>query len=100
MQFKSSPRYINISLLLHLIFIFLLVIVCLLNSLLINVLFFICFFRNLKTLFLEEGSIIESDSEWLHELALSNTVLETLNFYMTDLAQVRFARFAISIQCI
>lgn len=47
-------------------------------------------FRNLKTLFLEESSILEKDGEWLHELARNNTVLETLNFYMTDLTQVRF----------
>ncbi|KAJ7964037.1 Coronatine-insensitive protein 1 [Quillaja saponaria] len=44
--------------------------------------------RNLKTLFLEESSIIENGGEWLHELALSNTVLETLNFYLTDLTNV------------
>ncbi|KAG6600943.1 Coronatine-insensitive protein 1 [Cucurbita argyrosperma subsp. argyrosperma] len=46
--------------------------------------------RNLRTLFLEESSIRENDGEWLHELATNNTVLETLNFYMTDLALVRF----------
>ncbi|XP_075668764.1 coronatine-insensitive protein 1 [Castanea sativa] len=46
--------------------------------------------RNLKTLFLEESFISENDGDWLHELALNNTVLETLNFYMTDLTQVRF----------
>jgi coronatine-insensitive protein 1 len=53
-------------------------------------LFFICFLRNLKTLFLEESSIVERDGEWLHELALNNTVLEFLNFYMTELVQVQF----------
>ncbi|XP_076953370.1 coronatine-insensitive protein 1-like [Bidens hawaiensis] len=46
--------------------------------------------RNLNTLFLEESQILEKDGEWLHELALNNTVLETLNFYMTDLSQVNF----------
>ncbi|CAL5343612.1 unnamed protein product [Camellia sinensis] len=46
--------------------------------------------KKLKTLFLEESSIIERDGEWLHELALNNTVLETLNFYMTYLVNVRF----------
>ncbi|PWA74709.1 hypothetical protein CTI12_AA250010 [Artemisia annua] len=46
--------------------------------------------RNLNTLFLEESQVIEKDGEWLHELALNNTVLETLNFYMTDLSQVNF----------
>ena len=54
---------------------------------------FKCLIRNLRTLFLEEsciGSIDEKDGEWLHELALNNNVLETLNFYMTDLVQVRF----------
>ncbi|XP_057474978.1 coronatine-insensitive protein 1-like [Actinidia eriantha] len=46
--------------------------------------------KNLRTLFLEESSIIEKDGKWLHELALNNNVLETLNFYMTDLVQARF----------
>ncbi|XAR71954.1 hypothetical protein NMG60_11018416 [Bertholletia excelsa] len=46
--------------------------------------------KNLRTLFLEESSITEKDGEWLHELALNNTVLETLNFYMTYLDKVRF----------
>ena len=41
-------------------------------------------------MFLEESSIIEKGGEWLHELALNNNVLETLNFYMTYLAKVRF----------
>ncbi|PRQ59362.1 putative leucine-rich repeat domain, L domain-containing protein [Rosa chinensis] len=48
---------------------------------------------DLRTLFLEESSIIEKEDEWgewLHELATSNTVLETLNFYMTDLGRIRF----------
>ncbi|KAK4778171.1 hypothetical protein SAY87_018358 [Trapa incisa] len=43
------------------------------------------FCRNLQTLFLEESSISENDGEWLHELALNNSVLENLNLYMTDL---------------
>ncbi|XP_052187590.1 coronatine-insensitive protein 1-like isoform X2 [Diospyros lotus] len=46
--------------------------------------------KNLRTLFLEESTITEKDGEWLHELALNNTVLETLNFYMTYLTKVRF----------
>ncbi|KAI4306794.1 hypothetical protein L6164_030040 [Bauhinia variegata] len=45
--------------------------------------------RNLRILFLEESQIEENDGDWLHELALNNTVLETLNFYMTDLAKVK-----------
>ncbi|XP_059317925.1 coronatine-insensitive protein 1 [Lycium ferocissimum] len=45
--------------------------------------------RNLRTLIMEESSIIEKDGEWVHELAENNTVLENLNFYMTDLLQVR-----------
>jgi len=40
-------------------------------------------------LFLEESSIVENDGEWLHELALNNTVLEDLNFYLTDIACIR-----------
>ncbi|KAJ0855895.1 putative leucine-rich repeat domain superfamily, transport inhibitor response 1 [Helianthus annuus] len=43
--------------------------------------------RNLKVLFLEESQVIEKDGNWLHELAINNTQLETLNFYMTDLSQ-------------
>ncbi|KAI3799979.1 hypothetical protein L1987_35285 [Smallanthus sonchifolius] len=46
--------------------------------------------RNLKVLFLEESLVIEKDGDWLHELAINNTQLETLNFYMTDLSQVSF----------
>ncbi|XP_047325251.1 coronatine-insensitive protein 1 isoform X2 [Impatiens glandulifera] len=45
--------------------------------------------KNLRTLFLEESNIKEKDGEWLHELALNNTVLETLNFYMTDLNLIK-----------
>ncbi|KAJ6982986.1 coronatine-insensitive protein 1 [Populus alba] len=46
--------------------------------------------RQLRTLFLEESAIAyEKDGDWLHELATNNTVLETLNFYMTDLTKVR-----------
>ncbi|PHT48572.1 Coronatine-insensitive protein 1 [Capsicum baccatum] len=45
--------------------------------------------RNLRTLLMEESSIIEKGGEWVQELALNNTVLENLNFYMTDLVQVR-----------
>ncbi|XVE52552.1 hypothetical protein DITRI_Ditri02bG0131000 [Diplodiscus trichospermus] len=46
--------------------------------------------RQLRTLFLEESTIIEKDGQWLHEIAINNLVLETLNFYMTDLAKVSF----------
>jgi coronatine-insensitive protein 1 len=46
--------------------------------------------KNLTTLFLEESNIIERDGEWLHELALNNKNLVTLNFYMTDLVRFRF----------
>ncbi|KAL4379186.1 hypothetical protein GQ457_02G022370 [Hibiscus cannabinus] len=46
--------------------------------------------RQLRTLFLEESSIIEKDGQWLHELAVNNSVLMTLNFYMTDLLKVSF----------
>ncbi|KAL3523942.1 hypothetical protein ACH5RR_016776 [Cinchona calisaya] len=44
--------------------------------------------RSLKTLFLEESSIIENDGEWLHEIALNHIALESLNFYMTDLDKI------------
>ncbi|XP_007009091.2 PREDICTED: coronatine-insensitive protein 1 [Theobroma cacao] len=46
--------------------------------------------RQLKTLFLEESLIVEKDGQWLHELAVNNSVMETLNFYMTDLVKVSF----------
>lgn len=44
--------------------------------------------RNLRTLILEESTIVENDGEWLHELAVNNRVLENLNFYMTELSRV------------
>ncbi|CAA0836732.1 Coronatine-insensitive protein 1 [Striga hermonthica] len=44
--------------------------------------------RNLRSLFLEESSITENDGQWLHVLAQNNKVLESLNFYMTELMQV------------
>ncbi|CAM8961182.1 unnamed protein product [Rhodiola kirilowii] len=46
--------------------------------------------RYLKVFFLEESRILDNGGQWLHEIAVSNTVLETLNFYMTDLATVDF----------
>lgn len=46
------------------------------------------FCRSMKTLFMEESTIVENDGEWLHELALKNTVLENLNFYLTDLVKI------------
>ncbi|KAL6580339.1 Coronatine-insensitive protein 1 [Orobanche minor] len=46
------------------------------------------FCRNLRSLFLEESSITENDGQWFHELASNSTVLESLNFYMTELMQV------------
>ncbi|KAI3518554.1 hypothetical protein L1887_07359 [Cichorium endivia] len=46
--------------------------------------------NNLKTLYLQESQIVEKDGEWLHELALRNTSLESLNFYMTDLVKFDF----------
>ncbi|KAJ0987868.1 hypothetical protein J5N97_006224 [Dioscorea zingiberensis] len=44
----------------------------------------------LKTLFLEESIIVENDADWLHELASNNSVLESLNFYLTELKIVPF----------
>ncbi|XP_051138381.1 coronatine-insensitive protein 1-like isoform X2 [Andrographis paniculata] len=44
--------------------------------------------RNLRILYMEESLITEKDGKWLHELASNNTVLEGLNFYLTDLSQV------------
>ncbi|KAL8201698.1 hypothetical protein R6Q57_010845 [Mikania cordata] len=45
---------------------------------------------NLRVLYLQESLIVEKDGQWLHELALNNTVLECLNFYMTDLSKFSF----------
>ncbi|KAF7038636.1 hypothetical protein CFC21_048793 [Triticum aestivum] len=44
--------------------------------------------RSLRTLFLEECVITGEGGEWLHELAVNNSVLVTLNFYMTELKVV------------
>lgn len=44
--------------------------------------------RLLRTLFLEESAIEDKDGNWLHELAVNNTVLVNLNFYMTDLSNI------------
>lgn len=41
--------------------------------------------RGLRTLFLEESSVLERDGNWLHLLAANDSVLEVLNFYSTDL---------------
>lgn len=46
--------------------------------------------NNLKNLYLQESLIVEKDGEWLHELALRNTSMESLNFYMTDLVKFDF----------
>lgn len=48
------------------------------------------FCRNLKTLFLEESIITDNDGRWLHELAVNNTVLQTLNFYLTDIHKYEY----------
>lgn len=45
--------------------------------------------KNMKTLFFEDSSVKETSGEWFHQLALNNTVLETLNFYMTFLEEIR-----------
>ncbi|KAI3977346.1 hypothetical protein MKX01_000259 [Papaver californicum] len=42
----------------------------------------------LRTLVFEDSTIEEKDGEWMHELALNNTVLETLNFYSTDIGKI------------
>ncbi|RWW17593.1 hypothetical protein BHE74_00006809 [Ensete ventricosum] len=41
--------------------------------------------KGVHVLFLEESSIVENDDRWVHELAVNNSVLEALNFYMTEL---------------
>lgn len=44
--------------------------------------------RQLRTLFLEGSKIQENDGQWLHELAMNNSVLESLNFHTTYLVKV------------
>uniref|UniRef100_J3M7Q6 Transport inhibitor response 1 domain-containing protein n=2 Tax=Oryza brachyantha TaxID=4533 RepID=J3M7Q6_ORYBR len=44
--------------------------------------------RSLRTLFLEECIIADKGTEWLHDLAINNPVLVTLNFHMTELTVV------------
>lgn len=46
--------------------------------------------RQLRTLFLEESSIIEKNGQWLHEIAINISFLDTLNFYMINLVRVSF----------
>lgn len=44
--------------------------------------------RSLKILMLDESQIEEESGDWLHELALNNSSLEVLNFYMTTLEMI------------
>jgi len=44
--------------------------------------------RSLKVLLLEESSIKDEGGEWLHELALRNSSMEVLNFYLTCLESI------------
>jgi coronatine-insensitive protein 1 len=46
------------------------------------------FSRSLRTLFLEDCTITDNGTEWLHDLAANNPVLVTLNFYLTYLRVV------------
>ncbi|CAH1451188.1 unnamed protein product, partial [Lactuca virosa] len=41
-------------------------------------------------MYLQESLIVEKDGEWLHELALRNTAMKSLNFYMTNLVKFDF----------
>lgn len=47
--------------------------------------------RSLKILMLEESIIEEESGDWLHELALNNSSLEVLNFYMTGLEKINIS---------
>uniref|UniRef100_A0A0D9WH55 F-box domain-containing protein n=1 Tax=Leersia perrieri TaxID=77586 RepID=A0A0D9WH55_9ORYZ len=47
-----------------------------------------CSCRSLRTLFLEECTVADKGTEWLHDLAVNNPVLMTLNFHMTELTVV------------
>ncbi|KAL0740144.1 hypothetical protein Bca4012_081657 [Brassica carinata] len=44
--------------------------------------------RKIKTLLMDDSSFLEKDGKWLHELALHNTSLEVLSFYMTELTKL------------
>eukprot|EP01018_Ginkgo_biloba_P012305 Gb_07237 [translate_table: standard] len=48
----------------------------------------ICSLLSLKVLLLEESCIEDNGQDWLHELALHNSSLEVLNFYMTGLDKI------------
>ncbi|EFJ32115.1 hypothetical protein SELMODRAFT_408595 [Selaginella moellendorffii] len=41
--------------------------------------------KSLRVLYLEESVIEDDGSQWLHELAVSNSALEVLNFFLTGL---------------
>ncbi|CAH1439938.1 unnamed protein product [Lactuca virosa] len=41
-------------------------------------------------MYLQESLIVEKDEEWLHELALRNTAMESSNFYMIDSVKFNF----------
>ncbi|KAL5217481.1 hypothetical protein ABZP36_018165, partial [Zizania latifolia] len=41
--------------------------------------------QSLRTLFLEECTIADKGTEWLHDLIVKNHILVALNFHMTDL---------------
>lgn len=61
---------------------------------------YLCRFRNLKVLFLEESTIRDNGGQWLHEIALTNKVLEVINLYMTDLSTVAIGDLElISVNC-
>ncbi|KAH9317391.1 hypothetical protein KI387_019160 [Taxus chinensis] len=47
--------------------------------------------RSLKILMLEESIIDEESGDWLHELALHNSTLEVLNFYMATLEKINIS---------
>lgn len=49
--------------------------------------FFLCD-RKIKTLLMDDSSVLEKNGDWLHELALHNTSLEVLNLYMTELTKL------------
>ncbi|KAL7611748.1 hypothetical protein Lser_V15G08440 [Lactuca serriola] len=44
----------------------------------------------MRILYLHERLIVEKDGEWLHELALRNAAMESLNFYKTNLVKFDF----------
>lgn len=56
--------------------------------------------KNLRVLFMEGSSIVENNDggEWLNDLVVNNTVLETLNFASTDFEEIKIEKLELIAQ--